>query len=272
MPCPTRAATARRSWRSASGEPLTLALTLTLTPILIPTLTPHPHPLPHPHPNPNPDPNQTLTPIPALTLSLPPTLTRLRAQELLAKTPTTPFSLSEGLRAPTPPMPPSPTAALADTEPASAGLPPSLFSPRRLSASEILPPPRLPGEEKEGGEPFGLDLLALGGADPLPLVLSRPSPPRQHRREGGHKQAGPPLHLRTAPPTATTCAVAASCADGAASRRGAPGVWRDAGGQSGSALDCAVAPLQGALSQTPEPPVRRRGLADSDSWSPPSTM
>ena len=168
-------------------------------------------------------------------------------------------------------------AAPADPSPASAGLPPSLFSARRLSASEIFPPPRLPGEDEVEGEPFGLDLLALGGADPLPLVLSRPTPPRQQRQERGRKQAGPPLHLRAAPPTATACAVAASCADGDVNRGGAPGVWRGAGSQSGPVFDRAVAPLQGALlqgalSQTPEPPVRRRGLADSDSWSPPSTM
>ena len=88
------------------------------------------------------------------------------------------------------------------------GLPPSLFSARRLSASEIFPPPRLPGEDEVEGEPFGLDLLALGGADPLPLVLSRPTPPRQQRQERGRKQAGPPLHLRAAPPTATPAPVA----------------------------------------------------------------
>ena len=199
----------------------------------------------------------------------------LRAQELLAATP---FSLGEELRAPTPLMP-SPMAALGDTAPVSAGLPPSLFSPRRLSASEILPPPCLPDEGEEG-VPFGLDLRALGGADPLPLpvVLSRPTPPRQHRRRG-HKQAGPPLHLRTAPPAATTCtAAAATCAVGAGNRGGAPrgaggapGGWRDAGNQSGSALDCAFAPLR-ALSQTPDPPARQRGLANSESWSPPPTM
>ena len=207
----------------------------------------------------------------------------LRAQELLAATPFSlgeelrrdplpsyhPFSLGEELRAPTP-LVPSPMAALGDTPPVSALFPPSFLSPRRLSASEILPPPCLPDEGEEGG-PVGLDLRALGGAAPLPVVPSRPPPPPQHRRRH-RKQAGAPLHLRTAPPAATTstCAAAAACAVGPGNRGGAPGGWRDAGNQS-SALEGAFAPLR-APSQTPEPPTRQRGLANSESWSPPSTM
>jgi len=193
----------------------------------------------------------------------------LRSQELLA---VTPFSVGEELRAPTP-LVPSPMATLGDTPPASACLPPSFLSPRRLSASEILPPPCLPDEGEEGA-PVGLDLLALGGADPLPVAPSRPPPPPQHRR----KQAGPPLHLRTAPPAgaATACAAAATCAVGAGTRGGAPGGgteggWKGAGNQSGAAVDGALAPLR-ASSQTPDPPTRQRGLANSESWSPPSTM
>ena len=190
----------------------------------------------------------------------------LRAQELLAATP---FSLGEELRAPTP-LVPSPMAALGDTPPVSALFPPSFLSPRRLSASEILPPPCLPDEGEEGA-PVGLDLRTLGGAAPLPVVPSRPPPPPQHRRRH-RKQAGAPLHLRTAPPAATTstCAAAAACAVGPGNRGGAPGGWRDAGNQS-SALEGAFAPLR-APSQTPEPPTRQRGLANSESWSPPPTM